>query len=260
MTQRGPTVDVAEHIAVIESEGRLFAEAAQLSGLDSQVPSCPGWDVRELVRHLSSVHLWAAAHVANRATQWRDHGPAELKEYWPDLAVFWPADDELIDWYVETNANLVAELNAAPADRECLTFLPAPTPIAMWARRQAHETSIHRSDAESPRSAYAGYDPAVAADGIDEILMLFAPRWGIPSAEAKSMVVRTTDTNDMWRVTMGPDSISARRGDGSADVTLTGCASDLYLSVWNRGNPPITVTGDPELVATWRANFTFKWN
>jgi len=74
------------------------------------------------------------------------------------------------------------------------------------------------------------------------------------------MVVRTTYTNDTWHVAMGPDSIKARRGDGPADVTLAGSASDLYLSVWNRGNPPITVTGDPELVTIWRDNFKFEWD
>lgn len=73
-------------------------------------------------------------------------------------------------------------------------------------------------------------------------------------------LVRTTDTNDTWHVTMGPCRINARRGDGPANVTLAGSASDLHLSVWNRGNPPITVTGDPELVAIWRDNFRFEWN
>lgn len=253
-------MEVSEHVMAVEREGSLFAEAARRSGFDTEVGCCPGWDVRELVRHLSSVHLWAAAHVANRATEWRDHGPAELMEYWPDLAVFWPDDHKLIDWYLETNAHLVRELAEAPADLECLSFLPAPTPLAMWARRQAHETAIHRFDAESPNSATATYDPDFASDGIDEILMLFAPRWGTPTPQANAMVVHTTDTNDTWHVTMGPDAIEAQRGDGPSDVTLTGSASNLYLAVWNRGNPPIEVTGDPELITTWHENFKFKWD
>ena len=31
----------------------------------------------------------------------------------------------------------------------CFAFLPAPSPLAFWARRQAHETGIHRADVES---------------------------------------------------------------------------------------------------------------
>lgn len=253
-------MEIAEHITAVAREGKLFAEAARRTGLDAEVPCCPGWDVRELVRHLSSVHLWAAAHVAKRATEWRGHGPAELEEYWPDLAIFWPDDDELINWYLKTNSNLVNELATAPADLDCLTFLPAPTPLAMWARRQAHETAIHRFDAESPNRGTTDYEPVFASDGIDELLMLFAPRWGIPMPDAKTMVVRTTDTDDTWHVTMGPEAISVVSGDGPADCTLTGSASDLYLAVWNRGNPPVTAMGDPELVATWRENYKFKWD
>ena len=53
------------------------------------------------------------------------------------------------------------------------TFLPAPSPLAMWARRQAHETSIHRCYAESATGATTGFDPTFAADGIDELLYGF---------------------------------------------------------------------------------------
>ncbi len=253
-------MELTEHIEAVRREGALFAAAARHSGLDADVPGCPDWDVRALVRHLASVHLWAAAHVSNRATEWRDHGPAELTEYWPELARFWPEDDELIDWYLETNDNLVAELRDAPPGHECLAFLPAPSPVAMWARRQAHETAIHRFDAESPTKDTTTYDPTFAADGIDEILMLFAPRWGRPTQRANTMVVHTTDTNDSWHITMGPDTIETKQGEGDSDVTLTGTASDLFLAVWNRGKPPLTVTGDPELVTTWNQNFQFIWN
>jgi uncharacterized protein (TIGR03083 family) len=253
-------VEIAGHITAVEEEGKRFAEAAHRSGLDQDVPGCPGWDVRELVRHLSSVHLWAAAHVANRATEWRDHGPTELEEYWPDLAVFWPDDSKLIDWYLETNRNLVDELSSAPADLDCLSFLPAPSPLAMWARRQAHETAIHRFDAESPNRASTDYDRVFASDGIDELLMLFAPAFAVPMPEAKTMVAQTTDTDDTWHVTMGPEVISVVRGDGAADVTLTGSAADLYLAVWNRGTPVISLSGDPGLIATWRENYKFQWD
>ncbi len=253
-------MELAQHIEAVKHEGALFAAAARRSGLDADVPGCPDWDVRELVRHLASVHLWAAAYVSNRATEWRDHGPVELTEYWPELASFWPEDNDLVDWYLETNENLVRELTEAPPDHKCLAFFPASNPVAPWARRQAHETAIHRFDAESPNRDTTTYDPSFAADGIDEILMQFAPRWGKPTQDDNTMVVRTTDTGDAWRITMGPDTIEASRGDGDSDVRLTGTASDLFLAVWNRGKPSIAVTGDLELVTTWNQNFQFIWD
>ena len=45
----------------------------------------------------------------------------------------------------------------------------------VWARRQAHETAIHRYDAESASGDVNGFDLDFAVDGIDEILVGFAP-------------------------------------------------------------------------------------
>jgi uncharacterized protein (TIGR03083 family) len=255
-------MEIAEHITFIRQEGKLFAEAADQGGLDVNVDTCPGWDMRDLVRHLSEIHLWAAAHVARRATKMWVDDLAELSAYWPDLAVFWPDDDELIDFYLATNANLVRELESAPADVAAMTFLPAPSPLAMWARRQAHEVSIHRFDAQNAAGTMSGFDSALASDGIDELLTAFAPRASTFPVEAtKSMVVLATDTGDRWLVTMGPDGIAAARGDGPADVALTGRAADLYLAVWNRGDDSaIEVAGDRDLLETWHDNHRIRWS
>ena len=58
----------------------------------------------------------------------------------------------------------------------------APGPRAFWARRQCHETTIHSVDALAaalgryPTSADTAIDPAVAVDGIDELLAGFMTR------------------------------------------------------------------------------------
>lgn len=254
-------MEIAEHIAVIRQEGQRFAEAARRVGPEAVVETCPGWTMRDLVRHLSEIHLWAAAHVARRtAKMWVDD-LAELSDSWPDLAVFWPDDDDLVDHYLTTNANLVRQLQLAPADVKAMTFLPAPSPLAMWARRQAHETSIHRFDAQIASGSTSGFESGLAADGIDELLMAFAPRaTEFPIDDTKAMVVHASDTGDRWRVTMGPDGIDADRGGGHADVTLTGRAADVYLAVWNRdANLKIDVVGDLGVLAAWRSNHRVRW-
>jgi uncharacterized protein (TIGR03083 family) len=255
-------MEIAEHITVIDQEAKHFAEAAEQGGFDVNIDTCPGWNMRDLVRHLSEIHLWAAAHVARRATKMWVDDLAELSASWPNLAVFWPDDHDLIDFYLKTNANLVRELESAPVDVEAMTFLPAPTPLAMWARRQAHEISIHRFDAQDAAGTPSGFDPALASDGIDELLTAFAPRAKtFPIEAAKTMVVDATDTGDRWHVTLRPDGIAARRGDGPADVTLAGRASDLYLTVWNRGDDAnIEVAGDRDLLETWHNNHRIRWS
>jgi uncharacterized protein (TIGR03083 family) len=255
-------LEIAEHITAVGQEGRLLAEAAEQSGLDVDIPTCPGWDMRELLRHLSEIHLWAAGLVAQRTTKLWPDDISEHADSWPDLAVFWPDDDKLIDWYLDTNANLVQALESAPQDLDCPTFLPAPSPLAMWARRQAHETAVHRFDAQNAAGSPSGFDPVFAADGIDELLSGFAPRRNeFPIANDQTMVVHAGDTDDRWHLTIGPEGIATDRGDGSADVTLGGDASDLYLVLWNRvEDSRITISGDSELVDTWHDNLRIRWS
>ena len=177
------------------------------------------------------------------------------------MAVFWPEDKDLADLYLATNANLVDVLNAAPLDLDCPTFLPAPSPLAMWARRQAHETAVHRFDAQVGPDGGSGFDSAFASDGIDEMLSCFAPRRGeFPVESARTMLVHTTDTDDRWLVTLAPDGISTARGGESADVTLNGDASDLYLTMWTRGSDSkTTIDGDKDVLDLWQANVSIRW-
>lgn len=260
--QVGSVMEIAEHIAVIDEEGKLFTAAAEQGGLEATIEGCPGWTMRDLVRHMSEIHLWAAAHVTCRATKMWVDDLAELSGYWPELAVFWPDDDDLIDFYRQTNANLVLGLESAPADVAAMTFLPAPTPLAMWARRQAHELSIHRFDAQNAAGATSGFDPTFASDGVDELLTAFAPRASTFPVEAvKTMAIHATDTDDRWHVTLGPDGIATSRGNGAADATLAGRAADLYLAVWNRGDDvDIEVEGDRSVLETWHENHRIRWS
>lgn len=255
-------MEIAEHITIVGQEAKLFAEAAERGGLEVDIETCPGWTMRDLVRHLSEIHLWAAARVAKRTTKLWPDDISEHTQSWPDLAVFWPDDSDLVDWYLDTNANLVQALKSASPDDEIPTFLPAPSPLAMWARRQAHETAVHRFDAENAAGTTAGFDPVFASDGIDELLAGFAPRKGeFPVDSDRTMVVHATDTNDHWHVTLAPTRITTSRGNGPADVTLTGDASALYLMLWNRSkHPGITVTGDREVLAKWQSNMRVRWS
>ncbi len=217
--------------------------------------------MRELLRHLSEIHLWAASHVARTAVREGVSQLEDLEAAWPELAVFWPDDEDLIDHYLATNANLLGHLKSAPTDLETWTFLPAPSPPQMWARRQAHETSIHRFDAESATGAVTPFDSAFASDGIDEILTAMAPRYNeLPLRSAVTLAIHPTDVEERWTVTLGPDGIDTVRSAQLADLTLSGKASDLYLGVWNRGDDSaLDMIGDLAVLNTWRARHRSRW-
>ena len=137
-------VEISAHIDALERDGALLADAAEAAGLQAAVPGCPGWQVRDLVRHQAYVHDWAARHVRDRSPELIDDGITEA-----DILGRGPADADLVAAYRDGHAALVAALRDADPDLECATFMPAPSPLAFWARRQAHETAIHRYDAQS---------------------------------------------------------------------------------------------------------------
>lgn len=251
-------MEIAEHIAAVEIEGERLAVAAEGAGVDAKVPTCPDWVVRDLVQHQGGVHRWAATIVREALQEPLD---VELE----DLVGGWPPDAELIGWFREGHRDLVDALRAAPPDLQCWTFLRAPSPLAMWARRQAHETAIHRVDAESARGAgITPHDPALAADGVDELLHRFVTRRrsGYRLDPARTLEVRATDTGAVWSVEIGPERIVTTDGaTPDPDLVVSGAAPDLYLWLWNRGGTePLDTRGDQELLAGWREQVHVRWS
>ncbi|WP_369213457.1 maleylpyruvate isomerase family mycothiol-dependent enzyme [Streptomyces flavofungini] len=239
-------MDVTQHIQAVSDEGPLLARAAAEAGPGAKVPTCPDWEVRDLVRHTGMVHRWAAAFLAERRTEFRLGG--EL----PDLD-----GAGLIDWFREGHAALVDTLRATPPDVECWAFLPAPSPLAFWARRQAHETTVHRVDAESAcGDAVSPIAAEFAADGIEELLLGLHSREKsrVRSAEPRVLRVRATDGPDAWTWTVrlsGGPPVTERGATAEADCEVSGQAARLYLALWNRLPFP-EVSGDTSLAALWR--------
>lgn len=249
---------ISEHIDALRREGTLLADTAAATAPDSPVPTCPDWQLRDLVLHTGQVHRWAAAHVTHGHLKPLDE--AEQQAAWGPT----PPDTGLVDWFREGHADLVATLEQAPADLTCWTFLPAPTPLAFWARRQAHETAVHRVDAESAAGRIATPTPtAFALDGIEELVGGFLVRAGarLRSEQPRTLLVRPTDGADSWLVRISQDPVTVERGTGPADCTVSGTAHELYLLLWNR--IPVTqaeASGDRTLLDLWRETAQIRWS
>jgi uncharacterized protein (TIGR03083 family) len=249
-------VDVATHIEHLDQHGVALGDAAERAGLDADVLTCPTWDVRKLLAHIGMVHRWAA-------TQVRDGNAAFNQNTEPPR---FPAPAEgVIDWFRDGHADLVQALRDAPDDLEAMTFLADAGPArAFWARRQAHETAIHRSDAEAALGTSPDFDHDFALDGIAELLEGFYARRGgkLRADPPVSLRVAPTDADTYWRVEIGPDGRTIERDTrGPVDAMVVGTASDLYLDLWNRRSPgAVTVTGDESVIELWRKLARVRWS
>jgi uncharacterized protein (TIGR03083 family) len=258
-------MEIAEHIDALRRQGDLLADAATRSGLDAPVPPCPSWQVKDLLRHTGYIHRWAARHITECPDTVLD-GPPEA-----DILRGGATDPDLLTWFRAGHAALVETLSTADPGLVCATFMDAPSALAFWARRQAHETAIHRADAESASGVRPEYEPEFASDGIDELIMGFGQRRKYrPSAEHDGgMRVRASDTGRTWHVGAEGGRLQARRDPADPDLTappactVTGPASGVYLFLWNRSDTAeagVTISGDPGFLELWQASVRVRWS
>lgn len=240
-------MEISALVPALAVAGKRLGAAASQAGVDAPVPSCPGWVVRDLLLHTGAVHRWAASYLRERAQERTPFGVPE-----PGAI----GDDDVVAWYLDGHEALLGTIAAAPPDVECWSFLPAPTPLHFWVRRQTHEATIHRVDAELAAGAVGPVDPDVATDGIDELLtgFLVRPKAKLRSERPRTLAVRTTDTGASWLLTVSADPLVAERADGPADTVLSGPAHEVLLALWNRiPLAELAVSGDDWPVRAWQA-------
>jgi uncharacterized protein (TIGR03083 family) len=254
-------MEVSDLVEALDDQGQLLTKAARGGDLDLGVPTCPGWNLRDLIMHVGQVHRWATAYVTGALAE-----PLTAEEE-KVLFAETPTDERIVEWFSNGHAALCDALRSAPAGLACWSFLPSPSPLAFWARRQAHETAIHRGDAEQCFGALTPFEPAFAADGVDELLTGFAARGRkLLSNPPRTMVVESTDTADRWLVILGTEQVTAQRVPGSVsgpaavDCTVRGTAPDLYLALWNRLHTSILETeGDRSVLDGFCERLQIRW-
>lgn len=230
----------ADYGEALGEAGSVLRANAASAGLGAGVPTCPGWSVADLVTHTGLVQRWAARRLRGEA----DRPDAEVEAEASRAA-------DLLDWFDD---GLVDLLNALAVTAENATgdffLLDAPAWRFAWARRQAHETTIHAVDAmaarlgRAPRASEVWFGPALAADGVDELLTghLPRPQYAWTPAAPERVRVAATDADRTWEVVLSPGGAVTSRGTQSqvspgepGAVEVSGTCRELYLGLWNRG-------------------------
>lgn len=237
---------------IVEQQGAALVDAA---GVDptAVVPAAPGWDVTELVRHVSLAHARASVILRTGTMERPSRDNGMLPE---------PPENGILDWYRATLDELVADLRALDdAERPVYAFSPEHQRAGFWTRRMAHETTVHRVDAEQAVGRPVGpIDPAFAVDGIDELLTVFVPTLGAGRSPGGGRVVHlhATDAQGEWLIRFVDDDMVVEAGHGKGDVAVRGPAAELHLWLW--GRLPLTgfeVFGDRGAAEALREATTF---
>lgn len=214
-------MDELDFFSLLRSELDAYAEV--LAGLTKEdlerpVPSCAPWNLYELTDHLGNGNLWVTTavqegHGRNDQERTAPHDPASLHT-----------------WFLSTVDQITIALDT-DSETSAWTFSSLmPRTVGFWHRRRAHETRMHRWDAQNALGEAEPFDPAVAADAITEVFELFAPRMvqrGLAAEPETALTLRATD--------LGGRTWS--HGPGEPVSEVAGTASDLALMLWNRLGP-----------------------
>src|SRR5829696_9307196 len=124
-----------EYLSSIEADGGRLA-SLDPGRLGQRVPSCPDWDLAQLLAHTSWVHRWVTYVV----------GLPEGNKPARDAVPVWSeGEGDVLAWYRWGLDALLDALRSTPPDKTVFT-LAGPQPASWWVRRMAHETAVHRWD------------------------------------------------------------------------------------------------------------------
>ncbi|TDW17593.1 maleylpyruvate isomerase N-terminal domain-containing protein [Kribbella kalugense] len=252
--------------AIVEYTGRL-ADSAATAGPDAPVPTTPKWTVTDLVEHVGQTQHWVAEIIERRIVD-----PTQLPT---ELAVL-PTDPSKWQAWLSESAQRVADacsdealeapvFNAAGDERSGAQF---------WMTSMLNESVVHGFDAANAVNSAnaADIDADIAAELISNHLnMLTSPTWEMRRSESAHAIRGTgqtlqwlaTDTDTdagAWHVVRRPDGATWQPGVHEADVTMTGPAGSLLLTMTrrlpltDREDTGISIDGDTDLAQHWLDN------
>lgn len=245
----GQGLDFATLTEHLTRDYALLHAAVAASDPAAAVPSCPGWTVDDLAGHVAEVYLHKAECIRLRA----------FPRPWPPER--------------QRGAGLTTELDTAwarlmeqlathdPADPAATWHEPDQT-VGFWIRRMAHETVIHRVDAQLAAGIPVEAIPGdLALDDIDEVLTLFIGYGSTAWAEEFAPVLEASDPRPVritataagevrsWTVTVNPDRVRVAESspEAAADALpaaeAEGDADTMARWLWGRSEAGAVATG-----------------
>jgi uncharacterized protein (TIGR03083 family) len=255
-----PSITAERWYAEIEASTEILAGIVHGADLTRPVPTCPDWTLRQLATHVGRAHRWAAEIASTRSAEFIPFRQV------PDGRI--PDDPALHAPWLRAGAARVIEAVSEAGSDPVWTFAGL-RPASFWARRMAHETAVHRADAEIAVGRQPELEPDLAVDAIDEWLGFVSGAAAEDQSagalpEGAVLHVHATDEGldgaGEWLVRREGSEVTVQPGHGKGDVALRGPASRLLLVLLRRvppDDPQVQVLGDPALLTGWLAGTPF---
>ena len=241
--------------AAFLNENHAFAELFRNADGSTPVPTCPGWSLTQLLRHVGRGDRWAAQIVRDRLDDYLDPRAVEGGKPPPDAA-------DAISWLQGGAQRLVDAVELSGVQTPVWTFL-GPRPANWWIRRRLHETAVHRADAAIATGGEFTLEADIAADAVTEWLERVAIQAGsegapLPLGDGNTLHLHATDPGlgeaGEWTVGVQGGDITWTHEHGKGTVALRGGATELLLALVRRvpvGDTGIQVFGNDSVWHNW---------
>ncbi|BBA95731.1 hypothetical protein RVR_714 [Actinacidiphila reveromycinica] len=256
-------------LRLIEERADAFrAVVADAPRLDAEVPTCPGWTLLDLVRHVGEGRRTWGATVAAGPADARAAGPAPADS--PTAEWERPA---VAAWLAASTRQLVGALREAGPDRGCWTWWgtsQSPRTAGGVARHQLQEIALHTYDARIAVGARPSLPRDVALDGVEEFLFTCCATT-VAWPHDPAVVDFHAAEGRSWRLRLSAEGARAERlpvdraaapdatapdaaesyaaAPDAADVAARGTAAELVLTFYGRTPlDALALDGDHEIL------------
>ncbi|VAV99495.1 hypothetical protein MNBD_ACTINO02-461 [hydrothermal vent metagenome] len=230
-----------------------------LSNPDLDLETCPGWTVTDVVAHLGRIHR-RTLDLVNEGLTDRFPDPVDAPER------------DVVAWAGAAARDMVSALAGIDPTTPLYTWHTSNQTAGFWMRRMAHETAIHRLDAEIAVGDIVPFEREFAADCVAEVLEVLltgCPPWGTWIPFDKVVYLACTDVEASWMLELGAfegtSPTSGRHyeelpgmefvtGVDDPDVVITGSAYSLASWIWGRGSlATLDIDGDLAVAMLFRS-------
>jgi uncharacterized protein (TIGR03083 family) len=241
--------------AAFLEQNRAFGDVIGSADPSAPVPTCPGWNLDKLIRHVGRGDRWAAQIIGDRLDHYLDPRSVDGGKPPPD-------SKDAISWLHGGAQRLIDAVELTGPETPVWTFLGS-RPANWWVRRRLHETAVHRADAELAVGHAFTVAAEIAADAISEWLERVAIQVGrdgqaLPLDDGDTLHLHATDSglgiNGEWTIALCDGKVTWSHEHGKGTVALRGSAVDLLLAVVRRkptADSGITLFGDETVWHTW---------